>query len=407
VDPDPARGEWLYSMARALAGALTGGEVAAAVFEHLSALGCCSAGLWLLDGPQMRFAGGAGVADETAEGLGPIPVESDLPAGVAVRSGRIVTYGSRDERNTRWPRLAGLATEAEAAAVVPLVAAGRPLGCLHLGYPVPMAASDMDLPFLEGLAELCSAALDRARLHDTEHEVAHTLQRLLLPASLPAVEGVVIEARYLTAQRGAEAGGDFYDVVVLPSGRLGFLIGDVEGHDSVAAAVMGQMRSAIRALAGQIRDPRELLDALRWSWDILGFVRMATCLFGRLDVEAGLLELCSAGHMPPVVVSEGGRTRLLDGFRSPPLGAPAGPSCVSATPLLPGETLFMYTDGLVGGGRRGVDAELERLQSVLAGADLPLGDLCDAVVAELCGPSPRDDDAAVLAIRFTGTTAGA
>lgn len=389
-------------MARALTGALTGLEVAAAAFEQLVEMGCSSAGLWLVDSGTIRFVGGSGTTDVIPDRVAVIPLESDLPAALAVREGRIVTYRSRRERDERWPELTAVGGTSEATAVLPLLAAGRALGCLHLGYPAGAGSDQLDQPFLEALADLCAAALDRARLHDAHREVAHTLQRLLLPSSLPAVAGVEIAARYLTARSDAEAGGDFYDVVVLPSGRIGFVIGDVEGHDPEAAAVMGQLRSAIRALAGQTREPDQLIDAVRWSWDLLGFERMATCLVGRLDPADGTTVTCSAGHVPPVVVGTDGAVRMADVHPAPPLGAPAGPSVALSTRLAPGETLFMYTDGVMEAGRSGIDAELGRLRAVLAASRGSLDAMCDAVVAELPEPKSRTDDVALLAIRRTG-----
>lgn len=400
-------------MARALTGALTVGEVIAAVFDRLAGWGANTAGLWLLDGRTIRYAAGSGIADRVPPALTSMDVDDAVPAADCIRSGRVVLFGSGAERDRRWPKLARIAKAAEATAVLPLAASGRILGCLHIGYSHPMAPHEFDTAFLGGLAELCAAALDRAQLHDAErerqsfllareHEVAHILQRLLLPGRLPVVDGLEVAARYLTARAGAEAGGDFYDLVRLPSGRIGFVIGDVEGHDPAAAAIMGQFRSALRALAGQHREPGLLIDALRWSWDLLGFSRMATCLIGRLDPADGSLTMCSAGHLPPVLVGPA-RAELLTVAPSPPLGAPGGPAPETPVVLEPGATLFLYTDGLVEARRRSIDSELGRLQRVLCEVGAaPLDEMCERVLSAMAGAGDQPDDVAVLALRRTG-----
>lgn len=579
--PDTSGTARLYALARALTGALTAVDVAKAVFERMTELGACTTGLWLVRSGVVHLVGGAGLADEHIESVSAMPLDADLPAAEAIRTQRVVTIASFDERNRRWPALVGVPSISLAIAALPLVASGRALGCLHIGYPEEKNEEEFDIPFLERLAELCAAALDRAQLHDAERdrqtllldastavaqaggfsdalhrlarvavprladvclidikedphrirrmaavhadpemqplvdvlheryppevggrhpaaqamaegrshwltdmpeeylrsttlddqhyeltrqlgftsfvcvpllvagesvgaitlvsagsgrrfgasdltlaeeladhvgdvvaaarrqerdrEMAHTLQRLLLPTQLPAIPGLEICARYYTAQRDLEAGGDFFDVVQLPSGRVGFVIGDVEGHDVEAAALMGQLRSAIRALAGQHREPHELLDALRWSWDLLGFSRLATCLIGRLDQRDGSVVMCSAGHLPPVLIGPNGGAALLDLKGSPPLGAPAGPVADHCFILPPGATLFLYTDGLVESGRLGVDAEMERLCRALdEGGSAPLTELCDGLVDEPFWSGERPDDVAILAVRRVG-----
>src|SRR4051812_43176566 len=169
----------LYAVARALAAALTADDVAAAVFEHaLADLGARTAGFWLLEDDTIHFAGGAGHEDDTPERVGPIPIDSDMPAAVCVRSGEVVFFGSIGERDERWPALAGVNSISTAVVVLPLVARETPLGCLHIGYPATTARADIDLAILLRVAELAAAALDRARLFDSEREHRQQLQFL-------------------------------------------------------------------------------------------------------------------------------------------------------------------------------------------------------------------------------------
>ena len=305
-----------------------------------------------------------------------------------------------DERHFQLTRTLGF----ESFISVPLLSGTEVLGAITLvsaGSGRRFGA--LDAALAEELAWRVAGVVGAARRHDQEHELAHELQRLLLPSSLPAVPGVEIAARYLTAQSEAEAGGDFYDVVKLPSGRLGFVIGDVEGHDAGAAATMGQLRSAMRALAGQYREPADLIDALRWSWDLLGFSRMATCLLGRIDPTSGEVVLACAGHLPPVLIPAGGAGALVATESSPPLGAPGGPTVETRLVLGPGDTLLLYTDGLIEDRLTAIDTSLHRLLDSLSGvAGLDPEAICDRMVAAHVDLSSRRDDVAMLLLRRTG-----
>ncbi|MGH9059682.1 MAG: PP2C family protein-serine/threonine phosphatase, partial [Acidimicrobiales bacterium] len=206
---------------------------------------------------------------------------------------------------------------------IPLLADGDVLGAITLvssGSGRRFSAGDLVLP--QEVAARVSTVVAAARRRDRQHQLAHQLQSLLLPDRLPQPPEMDIAVRYLTGTPGAEAGGDFYDLVQLPSARLGLMIGDVEGHDSIAAATMGQLRSASRALAGQVREPCRLVDALRWSWDLLGFERTATAAFCRINPSTGDVVMSTAGHPPPVLLDAAGHARFLDLDPSPILGAP-------------------------------------------------------------------------------------
>jgi serine/threonine-protein kinase RsbW len=262
-----------------------------------------------------------------------------------------------------------------------------------------------DIAVAEDLAAQVAAVVVKARRYEEEHQTAHTLQSRLLPASLPAVADLDIGVRYLPGSRGAEVGGDFYDVLVLPSGRIGFMIGDVAGHDAEAAAIMGQLRSAARALAGQVRQPGELIDALQWSWELLGFERIATAQFGRLDPTTGDLVIASAGHPPPLVVT-GSSASFLPLEPASPLGSPSARPHEWRGQLQPGESLLLYTDGLIEQRAVGVNEGMDKLAALASEASHreagTAEHLCDHVLTGLT--RERDDDVAVLAIRRLPTT---
>jgi serine/threonine-protein kinase RsbW len=279
---------------------------------------------------------------------------------------------------------------------VPLASKGDILGSLTLvSCTAPFEVSDVE--FAQDLAHQVEAVLLHTRQKDYTLQTSHILQASLLPAVLPAVDGLVVDSRYMAATRGLDVGGDFYDLLLLPSGKAGFMIGDVVGHDRGAAALMGQLRSAARAVAGQVASPPELVAALQSSWDYLGFDRIATALFGDLNPVTGEMRLASAGHYPPIVVGDGVAT-LLSVEPGPPLGAGTGSQADSRQILQPGQVLLLYTDGAIDERRHGVDRGITRLIDCVAGSPPDASAVCDRVI-EMLGPI-RDDDVALLAIQF-------
>jgi serine/threonine-protein kinase RsbW len=276
---------------------------------------------------------------------------------------------------------------------VPLLTGGEILGSLTI-VSAGRSFSPDDVSFAERLAQQVAAVVYNARQYDATLRTAHILQQSLLPRSLPDVPGLQVETRYLPGTRGLEVGGDFYDLVVLPSRRAGFMIGDVAGHDQDAAAMMGQLRSAARALAGRVHSPASLVKELQWSWDILGFDRIATALFGRLDQRNGDLILASAGHHPPLVITPGG-SRFLPVLPSAALGAPATVAVNWEGRLRKGDTLLLYTDGALDDGTRD-GGGIGRLARVASSGDNHPSAVCERVVSAL--PANRSDDVALLAL---------
>jgi serine/threonine-protein kinase RsbW len=252
--------------------------------------------------------------------------------------------------------------------------------------------------FAERLAQQVAAVLGNARRHDAMSRTSHILQQRLLPQRLPPIPGLQVDTRYLPATRGLDVGGDFYDVIVLASRRVGFLIGDVAGHDSDAAAVMGQLRSAARALAGQACSPADLISAIQANWDVIGLDRMATGIFGLVDSSTGELTLASAGHYPPLLVTSGEGGRYLPVVPSTPLGAPATEAANWSGRLRRDQTLVLYTDGALDERHEGSAHNMERLARAAASGDLHPGAVCQRILETL--PVDRRDDVALLALRL-------
>ena len=228
---------------------------------------------------------------------------------------------------------------------------------------------------------------ERERAREME-DVALTLQRSLLPRALPDVLGTELCGRYVPASESLEIGGDFYDATALGDGRLVITIGDVAGHGVLAAAVMGQVRQAVRAYAFEGHPPAALMDRLDLLVSDSGLA-MTTCLCGILDPGTGLLRFSNAGHPPPLVRrADGTVERVTDGL-SHPLGVTMAHRHVEAEVTLGlGEALLLYTDGLVE--RRGevIDVGIDRLASALAVGFTSAEEACERIVAEL-GDEPR------------------
>jgi serine phosphatase RsbU (regulator of sigma subunit)/integral membrane sensor domain MASE1/anti-sigma regulatory factor (Ser/Thr protein kinase) len=236
-------------------------------------------------------------------------------------------------------------------------------------------------------------------LYKRQHQIAETLQRSLLPDRLPDVPDVALVARYVPATGDVQVGGDWYDVVVLPDGRIAFAIGDVAGHGIPAAAAMGQMRTALRAYAFEVVTPAIALQRLNILLRELRSQTMATAIYLNLDPNTGELQFTNAGHPPPLVLEEDGSSRFLGGAAAPPLGViPDLTYQTSSDRLGPGATLVLYTDGLVEKRGRAIEAGLADLKAAADDAPKELDDLCDHILGSLHA-TDSSDDIAILALR--------
>ncbi|GAA3390242.1 SpoIIE family protein phosphatase [Cryptosporangium minutisporangium] len=241
-------------------------------------------------------------------------------------------------------------------------------------------------------------ALHRAYAFDQQREVAVALQRSILgPAVLPAGFAV----RYQPAGRPLEVGGDWYDAVDLPDGRIGIMVGDCVGRGLAAATVMGQLRSAGRALLLQATGPAEVLTALDRFAALLPGARCTTAFCGILDAESGLLVYSSAGHPPGVVVLADGRTQLLDAGRGIPLGLRRTEPREEVTTTLPARSVvLLYTDGLVERRRVSIDAGIQRAADTLREhRGLPVEELAEQIMERMTGRNGASDDVALLLYR--------
>jgi serine phosphatase RsbU (regulator of sigma subunit) len=283
---------------------------------------------------------------------------------------------------------------------VPLVADGRRLGVLTLSADRRRGGfTEADVEVAEQLGLQLSLVVAKAQRYELDVRTSHTLQANLLPPAPPPVAGISTAVRYLAATYGVEVGGDFYDLVEVPSGQVALAVGDVVGHDITAAATMGQLNSVYRALLVDRPSPSAMIDRLQASWSLLGMQRMATALFATLDPATGQLRAASAGHLPPLLITAG-HAEFLPVTPSRMLGAPPAPApapeWAGVVPV--GGTLVLFTDGLVESRSADIDEGLAHLLAVAAAAGTSDPDeLCERLLSALTG-THRADDIALLVL---------
>jgi serine phosphatase RsbU (regulator of sigma subunit) len=332
------------------------------------------------------------------------PPDPDAPTGApaVIRSGRSELYpvidralleaAALDEEQIQLVR----DLQMHSVMVVPLTARDRTLGAMTFVWAESERQySTRELELAEEVGRRAGLALDHARLFAREHATAATLQRALLPATLPDLPGYELAVRYVPSDSRDHAGGDWYDAFRLPDGRFGIVIGDVGGRGMAAAATMGQIRNALRAYAFKGAGPGEVVDDLHGLVAAsAGSITFATVVYVVLDPETSAAELASAGHLPALVADKG----YVDAPRCPPLGfSGAAPCALGRFTLAPGETLWLFTDGLIESRRRPLDTGLELLADAAGRATGSLDEIADQLLVEL--PASRDDDIALLGLR--------
>jgi serine phosphatase RsbU (regulator of sigma subunit)/anti-sigma regulatory factor (Ser/Thr protein kinase) len=282
---------------------------------------------------------------------------------------------------------------------VPVHVEGRVIGVLHVGTLVKRAFGDDDIDLLQLAADRAALAIDRAQLTE-RRAVTEIMQRSLLPEALPQVPGVRFSAKYLPASSAVRIGGDWYDVFPLANGRLAFVIGDVVGRGVLAASVMAEIRTALRAYLVEGHDLPVVMALLNDMLVAMERRRSATAAILELDLERGELHAVSAGHLPALLVGADGEPTLLEQPPGLPLGVNAGGEYASARFEFPaGSTLLLYTDGLVERRGESIDEGLRRLCE--AGRRAAAGEessFADRVYRGLLDEGPLDDDVALLAI---------
>src|SRR5580692_9468409 len=402
-----------------LAEALTVEQVVEVITEvGRSAIGADRSVVALLDPDRLRLktvTPGA-LADAPGAPTGDIPLDTPSVMTAAILARRPLLIESPDSLRRHFEGEANVDlflqhTDERAWVGLPLIAAGAPLGALRFSFTRPRQITEEERVFLEALAGQCALAMERAALFEREHTTAETLQRSLLPDRLPTVPGIILEASYLPVTRNMEIGGDWYDAFRLPDGKLAVAAGDVMGKGLTAAAGMGRVRNALRALA--LTDPRPAavlagLDRLFIATELEE--QVTTVCYLVLDPASGEGMAGSAGHLPLLLLSTDAPPRLDKAAAGTPLGW-ASPRQQYAFSLPPGNTAVLYSDGLVENRKRGLDSGLDELVAVAAEAPAAAVEdpalLLDYLVDRMLTGYEQDDDVTVLVVHSPRREPGA
>jgi serine phosphatase RsbU (regulator of sigma subunit)/anti-sigma regulatory factor (Ser/Thr protein kinase) len=361
--------------------------------------------LSLVEGATMRFIATSGELMARMGHPEPVRLVESLPLADAVLTRKPHFVGDIDDLRERFPLIEpyveklGLA----AGAFLPLIAQSRAIGGIALLYHDRHEFTREQRELGTALAGIVAQSLQRAILFDKEREFATGLQSAMLPRHIPRFEGAEIAVRYHAASSGREVGGDWYDVIALPQNRVGLVVGDVQGHDTHAAAVMGQLRIALRAYAAEGHPPSSVLGRASRFLAELDTERFATCSYAQLDLTTGSVHAARAGHIGPLIRHTDGRT----GWPHVRGGLPLGLAGILGLPefpetrldLVPGETLVFCTDGLVE--ERGLDITvgMDALAEAVHHGPQRVEELADHLAERLWQRWGSSDDVALLVLR--------
>jgi len=330
----------------------------------------------------------------------PLCLASGLPMMENLLADAAMGRSAPSPRRVAAYRAAGI----HSALLVPLSARGEPLGTLSMVRAGDSPAfTDEDVVAAQDLARRAAISLDNARRYTREHHIALELQRALLAGPILPNPGLEVATRYLPSGTSALVGGDWFDCVPLSRERTMLVIGDVMGHGVAAAVDMSHYSAMLRALAADHLPPHVVLERLDSLMARLSGERPATCLLAVVDTRRGLVTCAAAGHLPPAVLDRRNRVRLLEVPTGPPLGTGMGGYSSSSSRCAPGDTLLLYTDGLVERRGEDIDRSLRRLAELRLPESASLDGVLDQVLDELVASgADAEDDVAVLAARIGG-----
>ncbi|MGW2646903.1 SpoIIE family protein phosphatase [Streptomyces sp. NPDC001393] len=303
-----------------------------------------------------------------------------------------------------WPHITDL--HITSAAYLPLIAQARPIGAMGLLYSDRQGFSSEERAVLSALGSSIAQSLQRAMLYEQEKDLAQGLQQAMLPRTIPSVRGADVAVRYRAGTAvgalGRDIGGDWYDLIPLPGGRVGAVIGDVQGHDTHAAAVMGQLRIVLRAYAAEGHTPAAVMARASVFLHELDTDRFATCLYAEADLSTGVVQAVRAGHIDPLIRLGDGSCRRVPVEGGLPLGLSAEfgrlEYPVSTLELDPGHTLLLCTDGLVERPGADLDDGMCRLSALVSDGPEDVRALADRLI-QLAEERGGDDDVALLLLR--------
>jgi serine phosphatase RsbU (regulator of sigma subunit)/anti-sigma regulatory factor (Ser/Thr protein kinase) len=398
------RSERLQSMTAALANSLNRADVASVVVEEIAAaVGADATALAVVadDRGLLRTVAWHGFDDSTLDDrFHGVPLDAAHPGVRALRRRASVFFETAEDLRDEFPDL-HTAADHESYLYVPLVAGRRANALLVLSWSEPYALTQDERRFVEALAGQAAQALDRATHFESEQTIAETLQRSVLPVTLPRVEEIQLAARYLPGTAELDVGGDWFDAIPLPDGRLGLVVGDVVGKGVQAASTMAQLRNALRAFSLDRMKPSSTIARLNRLAEEVVETAFATIVYAVVDPAAGVCRITSAGHPPLLVAYPDRRVELIEGGRGLPLGAGPDTRYGQAVVELPvGSVLLLYSDGLVERRGRTIDEGLEELKRAAGDGPREPEQLVEHILDRMVGEEERGDDIALLAARL-------
>ncbi|MER6303506.1 SpoIIE family protein phosphatase, partial [Kitasatospora sp. NPDC001539] len=392
----------LLHLAGALTEAVSVQDVVSMIAEQIvPAFGARAVAVLMAEGGRLRIVGHHGYPPGLVDQFDSTPLTEPTP-GVQASTNPVPAYfENRAELERLYPGRQETQDGMAAWAYLPLVTSGRLIGTCVLAFAEPHRFDLEERAVLTSLGGLIAQALDRARLYDTKLDLAQGLQESLLPRALPDVPCLEVSARYLPCTEGMDIGGDFYDLIPVGPDSVAVVIGDVQGHNVNAAALMGQIRTAVRAFAAADADPSTVLSRTNRLVADLDTGLLASCAYLRVDLARREAWLADAGHPVPLVYGPDGRAAALEPIVGIVLNVDPAADYPQVRVDLPiGTTLALYTDGLVDTPGADPDQALADLTATLArhGGE-PLDRLADALVDRAGHGEHRTDDVALLLIR--------
>ncbi|MFJ9770794.1 SpoIIE family protein phosphatase [Kitasatospora sp. NPDC101157] len=389
-------------LASALTEAIGVQDVVRMVSEQIvPAFGGQAFAVLMAEGGRLRIVGHRGYPPGQIDRFDGTPLTESTPGVQASTNAVPAFFENRAELELLYPNRRETQDGMAAWAYLPLVTSRRLIGTCVLAFAEPHHFDVEERAVLTSLGGLIAQALDRARLYDTKLGLAQGLQESLLPHALPVVPGLEVSARYLPCTEGMDVGGDFYDLMRVGPESVAIVIGDVQGHNVNAAALMGQVRTAVRAFAAADADPGTVLARTNRLLVDLDTTLLASCTYLCVDLAAREASLATAGHPVPLLYRPDGRAEVVE----PPIGLvlnvdPAAEYPQLRLPLPVGTTLALYTDGLIDTPGADLDQALTDLTATLArhGAQ-PLAGLADALLGRAGHTEHRTDDIALLLVR--------
>ncbi len=373
--------------------------------QIVPSFGAQAVAVLIAEGDRLLTAGHRGYPPGLIDTFDGTPLSAATPGVHALVSGTPAFFESREELERTYPVRPETRDTMSAWAYLPLVASGRMVGVCVLAFDQPHRFTVHERAVLTSLGGLIAQAMDRARMYDAKLELAHGLQESLLPHALPVLPGLETAARYLPGTEGMDIGGDFYDILRIDRCTAGAVIGDVQGHNVAAAALMGQIRTAVRAYATAGADPGAVLSQTNRLMNDLDTNLLASCMYLRVDLRGRYALSATAGHPRPLLRTPDGEVRVPEVAGGIVLGAEAIASYpLTRIPMPVGAVLALYTDGLIEAPGVDLDEALHTLAGQLARFDGgPLDALADALTTHAQQARHRTDDIAVLLLRSVST----